>query len=117
MIQFDYYYRRRYLDGTTGIAISTGPALVQRDDANGFVLDYPLLGPRMMGPYRGRRGAAQTKIALAHGLPVASRLWLWPERPLRLIELFDEVGRRTLYRIDFATPPRRLAHTCYQTDL
>lgn len=117
MIQFDYYYRRRHLDGTTGIAISAGLALARRDDADAFVLDYPLLEPRMAGPYPGRRGAMQTSIALAHGLPVATRLWLWPDRPLRLIELFDSMGRRTLYRVDFATPPRRVGHICYQTDL
>jgi hypothetical protein len=117
VIRFDYYYRRRHLDGTTGIAISTGPALARRDDASAFVLDYPLLGPRMMGPYPGRRGATQTKIALAHGLPVATRLWLWPDRPLRLIELFDDAGRRTLYRVDFTTLPQRLGPLCYQTDL
>jgi hypothetical protein len=117
VIRFDYYYRRRHLDGTTGIAISTGSALAQRDDTGALVLDYPLLGPRMMGPYPGRRGATQTTIALAHGLPVATRLWLWPDRPLRLIELFDAAGRRTLYRDDFATTPWRLGPMYYQTDL
>ena len=117
MIRFDYHYRRRHLDGTTGIAISTGPALARRDDAGALVLDYLLLEPRAMGPYPGRRGATQTSIALAQGLPVATRLWLWHDRPLRLIELFDDVGRRTLYRVDFATLPRRMDHICYQTDL
>jgi hypothetical protein len=117
VIRFDYYYRRRHLDGTTGIAISTGPALVRHDDAGALVLDYLLLEPRAMGPYPGRRGATQTSIALAQGLPVATRLWLWPDRPLRLIELFDDAGRRTLYRVDFATPPQRVGHICYQTDL
>jgi hypothetical protein len=116
-MRFDYYYRRRHLDGTTGIAVSTGPALAQRDDGGALVLDYPLLAPRMMGPYPGRRGATQTTIGLAQGLPVATRLWLWPDRPLRLIELFDDSGRRTLYRVDFATLPQRLGSTCYQTDL
>ena len=117
MIRFDYYYRRRHLDGTTGIAISTGPALARRDDTGALVLDYWLQEPRVMGPYPGRRGAAQTSIALAHGLAAATRLWLWPGRPLRLIELFDDAGRRTLYRVDFATPPRRAGDACYQTDL
>jgi hypothetical protein len=79
VIRFDYYYRRRHLDGTTGIAISTGLALARRDDAGTLVFDYPLLKPRMMGPYSGRRGAMQASIALAHGLPVAMCLWLWPE--------------------------------------
>jgi hypothetical protein len=116
-MRFDYYYRRRHLNGTTGIAISTGLALARRDDSDALVLDYPLVAPRTMGPYPGRRGTRQTEIALAHGLPVATRLWLWPDRPLRLIELFDDAGRRTLYRVDFATPPRRLGDTCYQTDL
>ncbi|HEY3229132.1 MAG TPA: DUF402 domain-containing protein, partial [Roseiflexaceae bacterium] len=78
---------------------------------------YLLLEPKNMGPYAGRRGAVQTNIALAQGLPVATRLWLWQDRPLRLIEFFDDAGRRTLYRIDFATLPRRMGHACYQTDL
>jgi hypothetical protein len=117
VIRFDYYYRRRHLDGTTGIAISTGPALARRDDDSVLVLDYPLQEPRNMGPYPGRRGTRQTSVALAYGLPNATRLWLWYDRPLRLIELFDEVGRRTLYRIDFATPPQRVGHICHQTDL
>jgi hypothetical protein len=117
VIRFDYNYRRRHLDGTTGIAISTGLALARRDAAGALVLDYPLLKPRMAGPYSGRRGCALASIALAHGLPVAMRLWLWLDRPLRLIELFDGMGRCTLYRVDFATPPRRVGNTCYQTDL
>jgi hypothetical protein len=117
VIRFDYYYRRRHLDGSTGIAISTGLALARRDDASALVLDYLLLEPRTMGPYPGRRGAAQANIALANGIPVATRLWLWHDRPLRLIEFFDDAGRRTLYQVDFATPPRRVGHACYQTDL
>ena len=116
-MRFDYYYRRRHLDGTTGIAISTGMALARRDDPDALVLDYPLLAPTTMGPYPGRRGTRQTEIALAYGSPAATRLWLWADRPLRLIELFDDAGRRTLYRVDFATPPRRLGDICYQTDL
>ena len=48
---------------------------------------------------------------------MAARLWLWSERPLRLIQFFDTAGAATVYRIDFATYPFRRDHHIHQTDL
>jgi predicted RNA-binding protein associated with RNAse of E/G family len=48
---------------------------------------------------------------------LAVRLWLWPDRPLRLYQFFDVSGAPTIYRVDFATCPLRRDHIFYQTDL
>jgi len=115
VIQFEYHYRRRHLGGDTGISISTGPALVRRDDHVAWVCDYLLPHPAYTDPVTGRRGT-QT-ITIARPEPFATRLWLWQDRPLRLVQQFDTAGQTTLYRVDFATPPRRHQWTIYQTDM
>lgn len=117
MTIFDYYYRRRHLDRTTAIAISTGSALAHRNDTDALVLDFALPIPVRFGPYTGRRGTSETTIALAYLPVVASRLWLWPNRPLRLVQMFDADNRCAICRIDFATLPHYRNHECYQTDL
>ncbi len=66
-------------------------------------------------PVTGRRGA-QT-VTIARPEPLAARLWLWPDRPLRLLQQFDAAGQPTVYRIDFATLPHRHGWTVHQTDL
>ncbi len=115
MIDFDYYYRRRYLDGSTGISITTGPALDRCDDEQIGVFDYMLTGPVFATPVAGRRGT--TASTIARPTSVAARLWLWPARSMRLLQQFDQRGQCSHFRIDFATPPRRDAHSIYQTDL
>ncbi|HEU5101964.1 MAG TPA: DUF402 domain-containing protein [Roseiflexaceae bacterium] len=115
MIALAYHYRRRHLSGETAISISSGAALAQRDDPQAWVFDYRLAGPVFTEPAVGRRGASVVTIARPE--PVAVRLWLWPDRPLRLLELFDAAGQPTVYRVDFATRPRRQGYALYQTDL
>ncbi|HEY0601328.1 MAG TPA: DUF402 domain-containing protein [Herpetosiphonaceae bacterium] len=114
-IHFEYHYRRRHLSGPIGIATASGEMLVQRDDPAAFVVDYLWSGPRYTEPVTGRRGTGTATIARPPA--AALRLWLWPERPLRLLEHVDAAGQTLLYRIDFATPPHRLGNACYQTDL
>ena len=115
MSELNYYYRRRHLDRSTGISITTGPALVQRHDVEAWVFDYRLSGPSFHAPIRGRRGARTTTIALPPA--VAARLWLWPDRPLRILQQFNTAGKTTHYRVDFATTPQLSAGIIYQTDL
>ena len=115
MIPFSYYYRRRHLDGTNAIAITTGSVLARRDDAHAWVFDYRLAGPIFGEPVSGRRGT--TSVTIARPEPSAVRLWLWPDRPLRLYEFFNASGDATVYRVDFATYPYRHVHAIYQTDL
>jgi hypothetical protein len=115
MIPLVYHYRRRYFDGETGISISSGAALAQRDDPQAWVFDYRLAGPIFTDPAVGRRGSST--VTIARPVPIAVRLWLWPERPLRLLQFFDAAGQPTLYRVDFATRPRRRGYAVYQTDL
>jgi uncharacterized protein DUF402 len=110
-----YHYRRRHLSGETGISTTTIPALARRDDAHSWIFDYPLAHPAYTEPVRGRRGTRTTAIARPE--PVATRLWLWPDRPLRLHQQFDAAGQATLYRVDFATFPHRSQQTIHQTDL
>ena len=114
-IQFDYHYRRRHVSGDTGISISTGPALLRRNDSQVWVCDYLLAHPLYTHPVTGRRGTRTVTIARPE--PQAARLWLWPDRPLRLVQQFDAAGQITLYRIDFATLPRRQHWTIHQTDM
>jgi hypothetical protein len=115
MISLDYFYRRRHLDGSTGITITGGEVLAQRDDAEAWVFDGRLAGPRFTDPVTGRRGTSS--VTILRPTPVATRLWLWPDRPLRMYQYFDAAGDATIYRVDFATYPRRHDHTVYQTDL
>jgi hypothetical protein len=115
MMPFEYHYRRRYLDETTGIGSMSGTVLARRDDAHAWVFDYIIAGPIFFAPVSGRRGTAA--VTLTRPAPVAARLWLWPERPLRLLQFFDASGVATIYRVDFATYPLRHAHAIYQTDL
>lgn len=115
MIELNYYYRRRHLDRTTGISITTGSALAQRDDAEAWVFDYRLNSPNFHAPVRGRRGSRTTTIA--RPAAVAARLWLWPDRPMRILQQFSASGKTSHYRVDFATQPQRIAGTIYQTDL
>jgi hypothetical protein len=115
VIPFGYHYRRRHLDGTHAIAITTGTVLARRDTPAASVFDYPLAGPIFIEPISGRRGT--TTVTIARPEPRAVRLWLWPDRPLRLYEFFDAAGNATVYRVDFATCPRRYDHAVYQTDL
>ena len=112
---FTYHYRRRHLGGGCGVSISTGPVLVRRDDDQIWVFDYLLAHPSYTNPVTGRRGA-QT-VTIARPEPLATRLWLWPDRPLRLLQQFDAAGQPTVYRIDFATLPRRHGWMIHQTDL
>jgi hypothetical protein len=97
------------------IGSMVGHALARRDDAHAWVFDYLIAGPIFADPVSGRRGAAS--VTITRPAPVAARLWLWPERPLRLLQFFDAAGSATIYRVDFATYPRRQAHAIYQTDL
>ena len=115
MMPLAYHYRRRYLDGDTGISTSSGAALARRDDSRAWVFDYLLAGPIFVQPVSGRRGASS--VTIARPAPVATRLWLWPDRPLRLLQFFDAAGQPTIYRVDFATYPRRHGYALYQTDL
>jgi predicted RNA-binding protein associated with RNAse of E/G family len=112
---FAYHYRRLHLGGDIGISISRGPVLVRRDDQQAWVCDYLLAHPSYTDPVTGRRGT-QT-VTIARPEPLATRLWLWPDRPLRLLQQFDAAGQATLYRIDFATLPHRRQWTIHQTDL
>jgi hypothetical protein len=111
----EYQYRRRYLDGETGISIVAGITRARPDDADVWVFDYLLAEPLFTTPVVGRRGTSI--VTLARPLPAAVRLWLWPNRPLRILHYFDATGQPTLYRVDFATRPQRHANTIYQTDL
>jgi hypothetical protein len=115
MIPFEYHYRRRYLDETTGIGTMSGRVLARRHDAQAWVFDYLIAGPIFFAPVVGLRGTAT--VSIERPAPIAARLWLWPERPLRLLQFFDAAGNHTIYRIDFATCPHRHAHAIYQTDL
>jgi hypothetical protein len=115
MNSLEYHYRRRHLDGTTAIGISAGAVLARRDDAQVWVFDYLIPGPIFVKSVSGRRGT--TSVTIARPMPVAARLWLWPERPLRLIQFFDDADTTTVYRVDFATCPRRHERGIYQTDL
>jgi predicted RNA-binding protein associated with RNAse of E/G family len=115
MIPFAYHYRRRHFDGIHAIAITSGTALARRDDAQVGVFDYLIAGPMVTDSVSGRRGTAT--VTIARPKPLAVRLWLWPDRPLRLFQFFDAAGATTVYRVDFATYPRRYDHTVYQTDL
>ena len=115
MISLEYFYRRRHLDGTTAITITSGAVLAQRDDAEAWVFDDRLTGPTFTDPVSGRRSTSS--VTILRTTPVAVRLWLWPDRPLRLYQYFDAAGDATVYRIDFATYPRRHRHVVYQTDL
>jgi hypothetical protein len=115
VIRYDYNYRRRHLDGTTGIASNWGGLLARRDDLVAWVFDLRYTGPVFVEPVSGRRGAATTTIV--RSAPAAMRLWLWPDRPIRLYQQFDADGRCALYRVDFATPPWRNDSAIYQTDL
>lgn len=114
-MDFNYHYRRRHLDNTTGISITTGPAIGRRDDHEAAVFDYVLAGPSFHSPVTGRRGCAIRTIARPPATAV--RLWLWPARPLRILQQFSAAGLTTLYRIDFATPPQRHGDAIFQTDL
>ena len=114
MIRLEYRYRRRYLDGSAGIVVSSGPALVRRSDRVAYVVDYVWGGPNFVDPVVGRRG--QTIARIVRPPMRAVRLWLWPRRPMRVMQQFGANGRCTLYRIDFATPARRVGGTWYQTD-
>ena len=115
MIPFAYHYRRRHLDGITAIGTMSGTVLARRDDAQIGVFDYLLAGPIFVEPASGRRGAAT--VTIARPAPIAARLWLWPDRPLRLLQFFDTAGATTVYRVDFATYPQRHEQAIYQTDL
>jgi Protein of unknown function (DUF402) len=115
MISFAYHYRRRHLDGKHAIGSMSGTVLARRDDAQVGVFDYLIAGPIFFAPVSGRRGTAT--VTITRPAPVAARLWLWPERPLRLLQFFDAAGAATVYRIDFATCPLRHDHDVYQTDL
>ena len=115
MMPFAYHYRRRHLDGIIAIGSMSGMVLARRDDAQVGVFDYLIAGPILFAPVSGRRST--TTVTIARPTPVAARLWLWPEQPLRLIQFFDAAGVATVYRIDFATCPLRHDHVIYQTDL
>jgi len=110
-----YHYRRRRLSGETSISTTTIQALVRRDDAQNWVFDYLLAHPAYIDPVQGRRG--EQTITIERPQPAATRLWLWPDRPLRLHQQFDAAGQTTLYRVDFATRPHRHRSHIYQTDL
>ncbi|MEO7909869.1 MAG: DUF402 domain-containing protein [Roseiflexaceae bacterium] len=111
----EYQYRRRYLDGETGISIMSGIARARHSDSDAWVFDYLLAEPRFTTPVTGRRGT--NVVTFARPLSVAARLWLWPDRPLRILHYFDAAGTATLYRVDFATCPFQQDHAIYQTDL
>src|SRR5436190_9090326 len=115
MIPFAYHYRRRHLDNTTGISTRVGPVLAHRDDRELLVLDQAHAGQQFTEPVVGRRGTATT--AFPRPAMAAWRLWLWPARPMRLIQHFDATGTCTLYRVDFTSFPWRSGHAVYQTDL
>jgi hypothetical protein len=115
MIPLEYLYRRRHLDGTIAITISVGAVLTQRDDAEAWVFDNMLSSPSFTDPVTGRRGSSS--VTILRPKPVAARLWLWPDRPMRLYQYFDAAGVATVYRVDFATYPRRHGRAVYQTDL
>jgi hypothetical protein len=110
-----YHYRRRRLSGETSISTTTIQALARRDDAQSWVFDYLLAHPAYTDPVQGRRGTHTRTIERPQ--PAATRLWLWPDRPLRLHQQFDAAGKTTLYRVDFATRPHRRRRHLYQTDL
>jgi hypothetical protein len=115
MTQLEYLYRRRHLDGDTAITITGGAVLAQRDDAEAWVFDNLLASPSFTDPVSGRRGSSSATILRPK--PVAARLWLWPDRPMRLYQYFDAAGDPTIYRVDFASYPRRRGRAVYQTDL
>jgi hypothetical protein len=89
--------------------------LARRDTPDVSVFDYQIAGPIFTESVSGRRGTATVTIARPN--PLAVRLWLWPDRPLRFYQFFDSTGAPTVYRVDFATCPLRRDHTFYQTDL
>lgn len=115
MTQLEYLYRRRHLDGDIAISIINGAVLAQRDDAEAWVFDNLLARPSFTDPVTGRRGSSSVTIVRPE--PVAARLWLWPDRPMRLYQYFDAAGAPTIYRVDFASYPRRRGRAVYQTDL
>lgn len=115
MIPFAYHYRRRHLDGIHAIGSMSGTVLARRDDTQVGIFDYLIAGPIIFAPVSGRRGTAA--VTIVRPTPVAARLWLWPERPLRLVQFFDAADAATVCRIDFATCPLRHDHEIYQTDL
>jgi hypothetical protein len=112
-----FYRRRHHQDGHSYIVHSAGPALLQRDDAHGLVFDYRFTPPRKIKSATGRHGAGSATITPLLNPAVAARLWVWPDRPLRIVEFFNAGGYCVIYRVDFATPPQRSAHGFYQTDL
>lgn len=114
MQQFTHHYRRRYFDGTDGISLTSGEAVVHRDDDAAFVADFRWGGPPMSMLARRSDGGA---IELSPRRATGVRLWLWWDRPLRLLEAFDGAGETLSHRIDFATTPLRLNGATYQTDL
>ena len=109
---FAYHYRRRYLDMTTGISVTSGPALVTLAEPQLLVVDMQLPNISFGGSVRGRRGTT------IDWTPVGpARLFLWPQRHLRLLQFFDLEGRCTVHRVDFATPAHARSGSYYQTDL
>jgi hypothetical protein len=109
------HYRRRRLSGQTSVSSSIVQALTRRSDRRAWVYDYRLAHSAYTTPVQGRRG--DSIITIERPEPVATRLWLWPNRPLRLHQQFGADGRPTLFRIDFASFPHRNRRSLYQTDL
>lgn len=115
MTHFAYYYRRRHLDGTTSISLSSGPVVIRCNTAELGVFDYRLGWPSVDAPQPGRRGTSQRTID--RPAAVAARLWLWYTRPMRIIQQIDKSAGTTHFRIDFATTPLCMPQATYQTDL
>ena len=111
-----YYRRRHHRDGHSYIVHSSGPALIRRADY-GLVIDYYFAPSREQRPVSGRQGKHHRTIEPASNPASAARLWVWEDRPLRIVQFFDPSGRTIVYRIDLATPPLRTPQAFYQTDL
>lgn len=117
MTPFDYSYRRRHLDGCVAISTGRGVALAQRDDSVATVFDFRLAEPQLTRQYTGRHGSEIVTIAALDAPVAAMRLWIWPDRPMLLLQRFDADGRCVLNRVDFTTPSQRINGAWYQTDL
>ena len=112
-----FYRRRHHRDGHSFVVHSAGPALLQRDDAHGLVFDYRFAPSLRIKSVTGRQGTGSATITPMLNPAVAARLWVWPDRPLRVVQFFNAGGYCIIYRVDFATPPQRKAYGFYQTDL
>lgn len=111
MADFAYHYLRRHATGERMLTVHSGDVHVRRDDPGLLLVDcaWKRLSADLLTPSGPLRR-----------VPVAvrgARLWLWRDRPWRLLELFGPSGSHEGYRIDFTTPLASARGIHHQVDL